>query len=149
MRSCDKLKTYPHYHNAYGHQTRRSRPQIWMTPQLWGLLSSRDKLNISYLQLKMSHGHKTSQGSDLPWKKVTTIKARLPLDHVTNLRPRDNLKKKYIFTLTSLIATKLGRVLTLSSRSSTQMFNLSRTFCHQHTCVVLNMVFHMFSCHVL
>ena len=68
--SRDKLKTYLHYQNAYGHLTcqggdilQRAPPENSKKPSIW---SWEIKLNILYLHLQKNHGLQTRQGADLP-----------------------------------------------------------------------------------
>ena len=57
-------------------------------------MKSRDKLNKLKLHLQKKHALQTRDGADLRWE-ATTLKAKLPFDHVTNVRSHDNMKKLY------------------------------------------------------
>ena len=91
-------KLYLHYHcllspnlSEWCRFARSFRPYIRMTPQWDGLVRSCGKLNISYLHLKKTQGHRNRQGADLPWV-APTLSDTWPFDHVTILRSPDNLK---------------------------------------------------------
>ena len=58
-------------------------------------MKSRDKLDKLKLHLQKKHGLQTREVADLRWA-ATTLKAKLPFDHVTNVRSRDNMKKLYL-----------------------------------------------------
>ena len=56
-------------------------------------------------------------------------KSHMTFDHVTNMRSLDNWKI-YISTITRLMVSKPGRVLTYGRRFSTQTLNSSPTSCY-------------------
>ena len=67
--SRDKLKTYLHYQNAYGHLTCQGGDILQRAPtrKLEEAVNMvlRDQ-NILYLHLQKNHGLQTRQGADLP-----------------------------------------------------------------------------------
>ena len=88
MWSSDKLKTYIHYHNPYGHKTYQGAdiPQGPLTHKFpWPLnkgsdhLRSCGELNKLCLHLQKNHGHKTRQGADLPLR-APNLKVTWPVD---------------------------------------------------------------------
>ena len=74
----------------------------------------------------------TKLGKALPWSCHPW--SQWPFDQVTNVRPRDKLKKIYISTLASLLTTKLDRVLTSKMRFRTQTRKSSPTSCTKLHC---------------
>ena len=96
-----------------------------MTLQWVGYVRSREKLNTLNLHLQRIHGHQTRQGADLQWQPFI-LKAILPFDHVT-MWSHVKTWKIYISTITRLLASKLGRVLTYERRFRTQALKSSPT----------------------
>ena len=105
--------------SRWWHAARSSHPKICMTPKWSGLVRSRDKLNTLYLHLQKTHEHRN--WLDLSWE-VPNLKAEWPFDHVT-------IWKINISTFTRLMTTKLGMVLNLGKRFSTQTLKSSPTSC--------------------
>ena len=90
-------------------------------------MRSRDKVNTSDFHQQKTSGHQTRQGPDLQ-QEAPILKVIYTLDHVTNARSLENLKNFY-FTVTRLMVSKHGRMLTYGRRFTTQALQSSPTSC--------------------
>ena len=77
-------------------------PQISSMKWSCDHVRERDKWDTLNLRLQKTHGHQTSQGTDLQWE-IPILKATWPFDHVTDEKWRDSLRNFHYHLLWLII----------------------------------------------
>ena len=88
------------YLTGWWHTVRNYHRYICKCPQWRDHVKSHDKLNTLYFHLQKIYGHQTRQGAVLLWE-APTLKAISPIDDMTNVTSRDNLKNVHFSLLKS------------------------------------------------